>query len=322
MQTKYLDELIKIMELSILLFNQILAMLIMVGFGFALVKSNAVKDDQDSALSKIVLYISCPCCIINSFLIEFSNARLLALIIAFILSVCIHLLFIALTKHFNLLYPMEEIERASLVYANAGNYIVPLVAATLGAEYVFYVVPYFSVQNIFLWTHGKKLISHEKNRSLKKILTTPCFIAIYIGLFLFLVPIQLPNPVASAINSASDSLGYISMLVIGMTLAQTKFKDIIGSIRVYIICLGRLIVYPLIVLGILFVINQVFGQPFLRDIFLAVFLPSAAPTAAAISQFAQIYKRTPELAGSIIIVSVILSTITLPLFMFVFQKII
>ena len=59
------------MELSILLFGQMVSMMLMILMGFAAVKAKLVTSIQSQVLSALTLYIIVPCVVINSLQIEF-----------------------------------------------------------------------------------------------------------------------------------------------------------------------------------------------------------------------------------------------------------
>lgn len=58
--------------------------------------------------------------------------------------------------------------KASLIYSNAGNLIIPIVTSVLGPEWVIYTSGFISVQVILIWTHCKMLLCGEKKADLKK----------------------------------------------------------------------------------------------------------------------------------------------------------
>lgn len=58
------------MELSILLIQQICQLFIMIFFGFLLVRGRVLTAENSKVLSILLLYVACPCAIINSFMID------------------------------------------------------------------------------------------------------------------------------------------------------------------------------------------------------------------------------------------------------------
>lgn len=55
------------MDLAISLATQIGALFIMIGVGYVLIKTDICTISESKLLSQIVLYVSAPCAIINSF---------------------------------------------------------------------------------------------------------------------------------------------------------------------------------------------------------------------------------------------------------------
>ena len=48
------------------------------------------------------------------------------------------------------IFEIDAVEKASIVYSNAGNLIIPLVIAVLGEDKVIYASAFIAVQNILL----------------------------------------------------------------------------------------------------------------------------------------------------------------------------
>ena len=88
------------------------------------------------------------------------------------------------------------------------------------------------------------------------------------------MPVSLPTPITSAIDSAADSLGYLSMLVLGMVLSKTNFKELFGNTRVLLVCFGRLIFYPFVMTFLFIFASKTFAYPALDNILLSIMFGS------------------------------------------------
>ena len=82
------------MELSLLLAQNIFGLFLIIFVGYLTVKCRVLTSDDSKVISKIVLYIVCPCTILNSFQIDFTNEKLTGLILSFIGAIVVHLIFI------------------------------------------------------------------------------------------------------------------------------------------------------------------------------------------------------------------------------------
>ena len=59
------------MELSLLLAQNIFGLFLIIFVGYLTVKCRVLTPDDSKVISKVVLYIVCPCTILNSFQIDF-----------------------------------------------------------------------------------------------------------------------------------------------------------------------------------------------------------------------------------------------------------
>ena len=239
------------MELSLLLIQQICQLFIMIFFGYLLVKTKTLSTEDSKVLSKLLLFVISPCAIITSFTIEYTPDKLMGLGISFLGAFIVHLIFIPLTELLTKIFGFAPIEKATLIYSNSGNLIIPLVGAILGKEWVLYTSGYMVIQTILLWTHAKNLVCNEKKYDLKKIFLNINVIAIAIGLCIFFTQIQMPSILLATIDKVGSMMGSIAMIVIGMLIGEMDLKSIFKEKRTYLICFMRLIVYPLIIIIIL-----------------------------------------------------------------------
>ena len=308
------------MELSILLFFQMLSMMLMILMGYAIVKLGVVKSEQSSLLSAITLYIIVPCMVIDSFQIDYSPEKLNGLLLATGVAFIMHVVFILASNALGRTFHISEIEKNSLIYSNGGNLIVPLVSALLGTEQIFYCCAFITIQLCFLWTHAVSSIGGSKQRSIKKILTNPNILAVGIGLLLFFTNTRLPSILGTTVKSVGGVVGPVCMIMIGMVMADANLKETFLSKRNWLICFGRLIIYPSLMILLLFVTRVTHIIPYAKDVLMILFLAIGAPVAATITQMANLFDNEVKHAGAINVMSVILSIITLPLMLELYQQ--
>ena len=122
------------MELSLLLAEQIVSLFLFVAAGYASVKAGLFKSEDSKVISNMVVYICSPCMVIYSFQIELTKDKVQGLLLAAGAAVLVHILLIVWTTLLRRPLNLNSIERASLIYTNAGNLIIPLVAAVMGLE--------------------------------------------------------------------------------------------------------------------------------------------------------------------------------------------
>ena len=299
------------MELSLLLGKHIASLLLMLLAGVALVRLKVLRPGQEVVLNKVVLYAVTPCAVVNAYQMEYTPARLAALGIALGGAAFFFLVSFLLARVLRRPLKLEPVEEAGLIYSNCGNLILPLASALLGREGVFYASSYLLIQTLLMWTHGCSLISGEKG-DWKKALLNVNLIAVALGLALFLLRVSLPEILMNAVSGMSAMLGPLSMLLLGMMLASASLRQVFARPRAWLLAALRLIGLPLAALLLLVLTGLTHTEP-ARGVLLIPLLQGAAPCAAMVSQFAQLYGKQPEWAGSINVLTTILCVVTLPL---------
>lgn len=310
------------MEISVLLAEQISVLFLMGLVGFLAVKSGKFKEEDSKIISNMVVYICNPCVIIDAFQITFTADKLNGFLLAGGASILVHIILIGGGRLLSGFLHFNGIEKASVEYSNAGNLIVPLVAAVLGEEWVFYTTAYIIVQTVLIWTHGQSLISQKSGQDYRKILLNPNMIAIAVGFILFAARIRLPYVAGECISGIGDMIGPASMIVIGMIIGNVKLGWVFRQKRPYLICAVRLLLFPVITV-FLFAFSGMAGLH--RDseyILMVVLLATSAPAAVMVTQLAQIYGRDSRYASVINVMSVIFCIVTMPLMVLLYEALI
>lgn len=309
------------MNISILLMQQIVQLFLMIFMGYLIVKTGLVRDDDSKVLSKIILYLIVPCVIINTFQVDYTTDTVKGLLIAFAASVLTQVVLLIVISAAGKLLHLNEVEVASVYYSNSGNLIVPIVTFILGQEWVLYGCVFMSVQLVFLWTHCKKIISREASYDWKKILLNINMISIFIGVVLFFTKIFLPEIIGNTLASVGTMIGPASMIVTGMLFAGMNLKQIFANKRVYFITFLRLIAVPLIALVLIKLSNLASFSADGNKIMLIVFLAIITPSASTVTQMCQVYGNDSKYASAINVMTTLLSIITMPVMVMLFQMI-
>lgn len=309
------------MNISILLMQQIVQLFLMIFMGYLIVKTGLVRDDDSKVLSKIILYLIVPCVIINAFQVDYTTDTVKGLLIAFAASVMTQVILLVVISVAGRLLHLNEVEVASVYYSNSGNLIVPIVTFILGQEWVLYGCVFMSVQLVFLWTHCKKIISREASYDWKKIILNINMISIFIGVILFFTGIRLPEIIGNTLASVGTMIGPASMIVTGMLFAGMNLKQIFANKRVYFITFLRLIAVPLIALVLIKFSNLASFSADGNKIMLIVFLAIITPSASTVTQMCQVYGNDSRYASAINVMTTLLSIITMPVMVMLFQMI-
>lgn len=312
------------MQLSFLLMQQIVSMILMALAGYALGRTKIVTGENSRALSCVSVYLVIPCNLIISFISNKDSERLLGLGLSLATGLLIHVMYLVVNIPMSRgKMALTKEEQTSVIYNNAGNLIIPIVQSILGPEYVLYTSPYLLVQNILLWTHGQRLMGGEKSFRLRNVLTVPAIVGVEIGLVLFITGLPLPTPLFSAMNSLSNCAAPLCMLVTGIAISELKIKEVITYPRIYLVTFIRLVLLPGLTIAVLLVFSHLFPLREGTNILTVNLLAAIGPSASVIVQQAQLF-HNPHVGyvSSINVLTTMLCVFTMPLAVMAFLALI
>ena len=299
--------------IAVLLGKQILQLFLMMLCGYLLVHFGLLKSSDSKPLSILLVYIVVPCTIINAFQIEFSKEAASGFLLAVICALIIHILLFLIVYGLDRFFHFSNIEKASLIYSNAGNLIIPLVSAILGEQWVLYASAFMVVQLFIIWTHGKSLVMGKKGTDLKAILLNVNLIAYVLGLMMFLTRLQLPEILRGTVKSLGGIVGPVGMIMIGMILANVDMKSIVKGKRIWVITFLKMIAIPAIIILIMKFsgISRMAAEG-VTIVYIAL-MATMTPSASTVTQMAQLYDQDVNTSTAINTITTLLCVATMPL---------
>ncbi|MBP3721254.1 MAG: AEC family transporter [Clostridia bacterium] len=285
----------------------------------ALVKTGVFKADYSRVLSRISLYFVTPCVIFNSFQKELTPDVQQGLLITAGLAVTFQLVFFLVAAVLRRVWKATEVERASIVFTNAGNLIIPLVAYVLGQEWVIYVSSYILVFNVMFWTIGIRMFDHESAFSLKKVLLNPNILAVLFGLLLLFAGVSLPEPAAVAFSDVAGMIGPLSMMITGMVVGSMKPRDLFANRRIFGVLFFRMILCSGLAVLLAAVSGLAGSSSFGKAIVIIPLLSAIAPSASNINQVAILYNRDAKYASAINVLTTLSCIVTILMWMALFD---
>ena len=300
----------------LVLFQQVLLLVLCVIPGVVLKKTKLVGGDFGVGLSNVVLYVATPAMIILSFLREFDPKIILRAAIVALFCLLFHVLFFLVSS---LLYKKAQpdvkiVLRFTTVFTNAGYMGIPLIQALFGDEAVIFATFYVVFFNIFVWTLGCYIYTHDRSYiSLRKAFLNPATISITIGFICLLTSVSnyLPALSFSFLTILNNLVAPLSMFIIGFGLADMKLKGFFRDFYLYEFLIVRMLLLPTVCFGILKIASLFgFSDPVAAS---ALFICASTPGATVTSMFAEKFGGNARYAGKLVSVSTILSVLTMPL---------
>ena len=307
------------MDTLLIMLKNVMIFVLLAIPGYLLVRGKLVTGKDSHLLSKLLTYVGMPGLIlINTLDLKFTREVTLSLVItavvgtAFLLGT--FLLSKVLTKDSD---PKRRgMLRFCMVFANNGFIGIPLAKAVFpdNSELMAYLVVLNIVMNLTMFTLGAYLVSGDKkSMNLKKALLTPVLLAFIVGIGLNLLGIVEKAPIAKTyINYFKEIVTPLSMLVLGIKLAEVPMKKLFTSGRMFYVSGVRLIFFPILCVGMMLALQLIPGLGVNTNMILGFFIAFSMPTAGLASAFADQHKGDAENAVVCTLGTTILSIATIP----------
>ncbi|MGN0141764.1 MAG: AEC family transporter [Roseburia sp.] len=300
------------MEILLLLIQRLLVMFLFILIGAALFKKGRITEKGSESLANLLITWILPCVIIRSFLIEPTGQQMRYLCYSLLLSFVLLIISILIAK---VLFKKDAIANFAAAFSNPGFFGIPLISAILGDAAVLFVAPFIAYLNIFQCTYGVATLKKEKiNINAKTLLGSPFLIGFAAGLILFFLPVTLPQVLEEVVVSSANLNTPVAMLVLGVYLVKVDIKAMLHTRRLYNISLIRLVVIPLVCLGVLALLPTEFYQ-----LKMCLLIAAACPVGTNVAVYAQLHGKNYGYAAECVVISTLLSAISIPAFVMMAQ---
>lgn len=286
--------------------------------GYALCKLGYMGDKFDQKLSSIVIDVTCPALILSSVMgAELPDRSLILplLGISFLTYILLLVYGFWVPRFVSKSRDEQGMIGFALMFANVGFIGYPIVSAIFGPKAVFYAALLNIPNTFFIFTAGVMLVKGEHNmKSLSaKVLFSPAMIAAFVAALMVAFGVRTPDIIARPVTMVGNITIPAALMVIGSSMARLPLKEIIGSPKVYVASLLRLVVVPLSVYflfrfcGVTDVINNI------NTVIIAM------PVASYGTMFCMKYGRNPSLMTEMTFITTLGSILTIPLITLLFK---
>lgn len=281
---------------------------LLVAVGFVLKRIHIVGPQGQKNINDMVIYVILPCNILRAFLDSPAENGFLSYLEVLIISVFIQAFCVIYGKIAFRKEPegRQKCLRYGTICSNAGFLGNPIAEGVYGAEGLMLASIYLIPQRIMMWSSGLAVFSgtSDKKQTIKKVLTHPCILACILGIMFMLADIQLPPGLDGMVTALGNCNTAMSMMVIGMILADINVKDFWDK-TVVKYTVHRLVVIPAAVYAVCRFL------PLDRTAFGICVLLAAMPAGATTSILAEKYEMEPAFATKMVIFSTMLSLPTI-----------
>ncbi len=308
--------------------NQMAFLFSFILLGYILSKLKLVPDNAQTTLSKLENYLFIPALVLGTFIDNFTVATLSTAWRMLLSSLICVAVVIVISIPASRLCSKDKYERNIFLYGLTfsnfgfmGNAVVSALFPDVFLEYIIFTLPLWTL--IYVWGAPVLLIGDNGEKTklsqrLKSFLN-PMLICMVIGMVIGILSIKLPAFVNSAVSAASSCMSPVAMLLTGMTLAKCDLGKIIRIKSVYLVSLFRLVVYPLLFLG-LGLLAKLSGLFAFDEVFYVCALCSLAmPLGLNTIVIPSAYGKDTTVASGMALVSHLLGCITIPIIFALYQ---
>ena len=317
-----------------IIYNVMLLFIMMIP-GVILKKCGLAPEGFGKGLSNLVLYIAQPALVFLAYFKDFDAEILLNSVYVLVFSLIAHAIFavVALLLFKGAEDGKRRMLRFATVFSNAAFMGIPLIAAVLEDAYpgaTLYASIYNISFNLFLWTLGVYLctggrdldgndvpdhIDHIKSgMSFKKALLHPVTIAAALGLvfFCFSLHTYVPTIITESLTMLKNLVAPLSMVVIGIRLADIDFHGFFSDVYVYVFLILRHIALPVAVVLMIKGL-MLLGMPISDTVASVTVILAATPAASSATMLSEKFDCDAAYVSKLVALSTIVSILTMPL---------
>lgn len=319
------------MSITVVL-QQMVIIFILIGIGMILYRRKIISEEGSKQISGLIINITNPALLICSALDDGPKASLQELGIALIAYAAVFAILIAtgflIPRLLHIPQKLHYAYQMLTVFGNVGFIGIPLASAVLGSESLIFVSIFNLLFNLLIYTFGISLLqraavgqvqegaslSGEQTKDgaalpsssrLQKLINAGTISAV-ITIIFYLGNFRVPVIISSALSYTGRATTLLSMLVLGVSVAQMTPKDIFSHPKLYAFTLLRQILVPI---GCMLFMRQFFDNKLILNTML---LMAAVPAANMPLMLAKQMNMETESISQGIILTTVLSLVTVP----------
>lgn len=232
--------------------QQMVIIFILIAIGVFLYKKKMLSEMTSQQISGLIVNVTNPALLVSSALQEGPKVSLQELGVTLGVDLVIYGILIAagfliprilrVPDGYHYAYQMLTI------FGNVGFIGIPLASAVLGTESLIFVSIYNLLYNICIYTFGisllEKAAARQASGSRWKKLINVGTVSAAATIIIYLSGFRAPAVLSSTLNCIGQSTTLLSMLVLGVSVAQMAVKDIFSHPKLYGFILLRQILLP------------------------------------------------------------------------------
>ena len=305
------------MDLFVPTLNQMVYLFAFIIIGYIIAKLRIVPTGSEGILAKLENCLFIPALVLKTFMQHFTVSNLETTWKLLVFGFAVDAVVIPLSIISSRLVSKDTYIRNICIYglcfanfAFMGNAIVESIFPESFFAYMVFTLTLWIP--IYLWGVPELLVSDGKKKTIPqrlKSFVNPMFVAMIIGMIIGLLSIPVPQSIGNVINVSASCMSPIAMLLTGFTIARIDIKKTLVKSTVYIISALRLVIFPLIAIGIFAILPFELPDSYVICAVCSIAMPLGLNTIVIPAA----YGRDTSVASGMALISHIIAIITIPL---------
>lgn len=307
----------------LIILENITSTFLIIGLGFGISKLNLISDEANKHLTDLLFTVISPCMLFSTITgreltSETLNSTLLTLVIGVILLIIWTAMSFVLCSKVIKIKSRQDIGVLMLLFTslNTGFMGFPITLEVFG-EKIFYLMVIFNiVLTVFVFSFGFIIIEvgssdfSIRNFSIKGLgssFKNICTISAFISLLMLFCGIHFPPVIFRCIETIGNSTVPISMLMVGMQLSRSNFRESLKNRSLAAVSFLKMLVIPFITF---LIVNPL---PIITDIKICVIFGSMFPSAVALVPLSTLKNKNTSLAAEGVTLTTLISIFVIPI---------
>ena len=240
---------------TIVTLEQMGVITILVAIGIYLYKRKVIDNTTSQKISVIIMDICNPALILASMLSGNVSATHADLIEALIIGALFYIFLVILGFILPIILRVERNNQRFFnlmtVYTNVGFIGIPVARAILPENAILYVIVCNVMYSLLFYTHGITILGRGKEKMNLKKVFSPGTIMALLALVVFWFDLKPPLIISSSISYIGNATVFLSMALLGVSIARSDITKGLKNIRIWAYILIRMILVPVALFFIL-----------------------------------------------------------------------
>ena len=304
--------------------KQMIIIFVLILIGVYLYKKDHLSNSSAKQLSWIIVNITNPITLLVAALTEEEKVSAAEVGIAFLAFAAMYVILIAISYLIPFILGVDRDDRYAYrmmaIFGNVGFIGIPFATAVLGTSSLIFVSLCGLTFNMIIYTYGAAQLREvaagqhpdeeiKAGHSPKDMINSGTVMAV-VTVIVYLSDLTVPDAVKTTLGYIGNCTTFLSMIVLGVSVAQMVPREVFTRWRLYVFVAIRQILIPVMLIYIM--------RPFIKNelILHTLVVMAAMPAANLPLMMAKQYGVKEDMISAGIILTTVLSIITIPIVMY------